>query len=109
VIETTRVDPVAATAIAFACAFIAGYLLNRRWTFRSSGAWTAELPRYLATQLVGLALNAAIMAIAVHGLALSPYAGLVLALLLVPPVSYALARGWAFAARSVDAQRPPSR
>jgi len=110
-VETSPVDPVAATAIAFGVAFVAGYLMNRRWTFRSTGAWTAELPRYLATQLAGLALNAAIMAIAVHALALSPYAGLAASLLLVPPLSYLLARRWAFASRGTDAQppRPPIR
>ena len=37
-IETTRIDPVAATVVAFAAAFGAGFVLNRRWTFGSRAA-----------------------------------------------------------------------
>ena len=86
-IETTRIDPVAATAVAFAAAFAAGFVLNRRWTFGSRAAPAAQLPRYLAAQLAGLALSAAIMHVAVHLQRWSPYAGLALPIALVPPVT----------------------
>jgi len=95
-VEATPLDPVVATAIAFVVAFAAGFALNRSWTFGSRADPIAQLPRYLAVQLVGLALNAAIMAFAVHVQRWSPYAGLGLAIVLVPPVTFALARGWAF-------------
>lgn len=95
-IETTPLDPVVATSIAFAVAFAVGFALNRRWTFRSRGDARAQLPRYLATQVAGLALNAAIMALAVHAQRWSPYAGLALGIVLVPPVTFALARSWVF-------------
>jgi putative flippase GtrA len=95
-VETTPLDPVVATVIAFFVAFVAGFALNRAWTFRSRADPIAQLPRYLAVQLVGLALNAAIMALAVHVQHWSPYIGLGLAIVLVPPVTFALARGWAF-------------
>jgi len=95
-VETTPLDPVVATAIAFVVAFAAGFALNRTWTFGSRADPVAQLPRYLVVQLVGLALNAAIMAFAVHVQRWSPYAGLALAIVLVPPVTFALARGWAF-------------
>ena len=95
-VEATPLDPVVATAIAFVVAFAAGFALNRSWTFGSRADPIAQLPRYLAVQLVGLALNAAIMAFAVHVQRWSPYAGLALAIVLVPPVTFALARGWAF-------------
>lgn len=95
-IEATPLDPVAATAIAFVVAFAAGFVLNRRWTFASRADPLAQLPRYLVVQLGGLVLNAAIMAFAVHVQRWSPYAGLALAVVLVPPVTFALARGWAF-------------
>lgn len=108
-IETTPVDPVAATALAFAVAFVAGYLMNRRWTFRSSGAWTRELPRYLATQLAGLALSAGIMAAVVHGLGGSPWLGLAAGLLLVPPLSYLLARVFVFGAPRERGETGPRR
>ena len=95
-VEATPIDPVVATAIAFVVAFAAGFALNRSWTFGSRADPIAQLPRYLVVQLVGLALNAAIMAFAVHVQRWSPYAGLALAIVLVPPVTFALARGWAF-------------
>lgn len=96
VVETTRVDPVAATAVAFVVAFACGYVLNRRWTFGSHADPAAQLPRYFAAQLVGLALSAAIMAFAVHEKQWSPYVGLALSVALVPPLTYALARWWVF-------------
>ena len=95
-IETTPLDPVVATAVAFGVAFVAGFVLNRRWTFGSRADPLAQLPRYLVVQLAGLALNAAIMAFAVHVQRWSPYAGLALAVVLVPPVTFALARAWVF-------------
>ena len=95
-IETTRIDPVAATVVAFAAAFGAGFALNRRWTFGSRAAPAAQLPRYLAAQLAGLALSAAIMHVAVHLQRWSPYAGLALSIALVPPVTFALSRWWVF-------------
>ena len=95
-IETTRIDPVAATVVAFATAFAAGFVLNRRWTFGSSASPAAQLPRYLAAQLAGLALSAAIMHVAVHLQRWSPYAGLALSIALVPPVTFALSRWWVF-------------
>lgn len=95
-IETTPLDPVAATTIAFAVAFAVGFALNRRWTFRSRADPMAQLPRYLVAQLAGLGLNAAIMAYAVHVQRWSPYLGLALSIVLVPPVTFALARWWVF-------------
>jgi putative flippase GtrA len=95
-IETTPVDPVVATGLAFAVAFVAGYVLNRRWTFGSRADPVAQLPRYLVVQLGGLVLNAAIMAFAVHARGWSPYVGLALGIVLVPPVTFALARAWVF-------------
>jgi putative flippase GtrA len=95
-VETTRLDPVVATSIAFVAAFVAGFVLNRRWTFGSRADPLAQLPRYLVVQLAGLALGAAIMAFAVHVQRWSPYAGLALSIALVPPVTFALARAWVF-------------
>lgn len=95
-IETTRLDPVVATAIAFLVALAVGFTLNRRWTFRSSAHPLLELPRYLVAQLVGLGVNAGVMAWAVHVQRWSPYVGLALAIVLVPPVTFALARWWVF-------------
>ncbi|MCC6380589.1 MAG: GtrA family protein [Burkholderiales bacterium] len=96
IVETTRIDPVVATGAAFSVAFVAGFVLNRRWTFASRASPVGQLPRYLAAQLAGLALSAAIMYAAVHLQRWSPYAGLALSIALVPPVTFALSRWWVF-------------
>ena len=95
-VEATRIDPVAATVVAFTVAFAAGFALNRRWTFGSRASPVGQLPRYLAAQLAGLGLSAAIMYAAVHVQRWSPYAGLALSIALVPPVTFALSRWWVF-------------
>ena len=95
-VETTPIDPVAATVVAFVVAFACGFVLNRRWTFDSRADPMAQLPRYLAAQLAGLGLSAAIMAYAVHARDWSPYVGLALSIVMVPPVTYPLARWWVF-------------
>ena len=95
-IEATPIDPVAATVVAFAVAFVANFALNRRWTFASRGEPVAEFLRYLGVQAAGLTLNVALMALAVHVQRWSPYAGLALVVVLVPPVPFSLARAGAF-------------
>lgn len=95
-IEATRIDPVAATVAAFSVAFLAGFALNRVWTFGSRADPLAQLPRYLAAQLAGLACSAAIMYVSVHAQRWSPYVGLALSIVLVPPLTFALSRWWVF-------------
>jgi putative flippase GtrA len=98
-IEIARIEAVAANAAAFSVAVLVGYALNRRWTFAAHGGNDARLWRYVVAALAGLALNSAIMFAVVHGAHWSPYVGLVLALGLVPPVTFALNQFWVFRRR----------
>jgi putative flippase GtrA len=95
-IEVTHIEPVLATALAFVIAMLAGFALNRRWTFAVSDAPTRRLWRYALAALAGLALNAGIMYCVVHLLHWSPYLGLAAAIVLVPPVSFSLNHFWVF-------------
>ncbi len=97
-IEWLHIEPVAATALAFTIALLVGYSLNRRWTF-AAHAEHGRLWRYAAAALVGLAGNALIMAIVVHGFKWSPYVGLALSVVLMPPLSFALNSLWVFRSR----------
>jgi len=99
-IEWARIEAVTANALAFGVAVLVGYALNRRWTFAAHGGEHARLWRYVVAALVGLALNSAVMYVVVHRVHWSPYAGLVVALLLVPLVSFALNQLWVFRPRS---------
>ena len=79
-----------------------GYLLNRAWTFRGAARGVAPAARYIAVQLLGSALNAALVAIAVGDEHLPRVAG---ELAVLPPVTiltFVLCRGWVFA-RAVPA------
>ena len=95
-IEAAHVEPVLATVLAFIIAMFTGFVLNRRWTFAVRDAPAQRLWRYAFAALAGLALNAAIMFCVVHMLHASPYFGLVAAIVIVPPVSFALNHFWVF-------------
>ena len=99
-IEVGRIEAVTANALAFSVAVLVGYALNRRWTFAGHGAHGARLWRYVAGALAGLAVNSAIMYVVVHRIHWSPYVGLVLALIIVPPVTFALNQFWVFRPRA---------
>lgn len=91
----------AGNAMAYALSFIVSYLGQSLWTFRAAGsAATAAchrvmLPRFAATQAVGLGLNSAIIWLLMHfGLR---YAwAMPVAVLLVPIMVYALCKFWVF-------------
>jgi len=96
VIELAHVEPVLATVLAFVVAMLTGFALNRRWTFAVRDAAAQRLWRYALAALAGLALNALIMYCVVHMLHASPYLGLAAAIIVVPPVSFALNHFWVF-------------
>ena len=95
-IELAHIEAVLANAIAFSVSVLVGYALNRRWTFAKHGARHARLWRYAIGALIGLGLNSAIMFAVVHRAHGSPYVGLLLGLLLVPPLTFALNQFWVF-------------
>jgi putative flippase GtrA len=79
-----------------------GYLLNRAWTFRGAARGAVPAARYVAVQLMGSALNAALVAVAVGHEHLPRLTG---ELAVLPPVTvltFVLCRGWVFA-RAVPA------
>jgi putative flippase GtrA len=95
-IELGRIDPVLANALAFSVAVLVGFALNRRWTFAGHGGESAQLWRYVVAALVGLAGSSLIMHVAVNVARWSPYVGLALSLVLMPPLSFALNQLWVF-------------
>ena len=99
-IEAIRIEPVTATTLAFCVAVLVGYALNRRWTFAAHGGRDARLWRYVVGALAGLAVNSAIMYAVVHVAKGSPYLGLVLGIVSVPPLTFALNQLWVFRRRT---------
>ena len=52
-------------AVGLGVGAVNGYLLNRAWTFRGAARGAVPAARYVVVQLMGSALNAALVAIAV--------------------------------------------
>ena len=91
-----------AGAIGWGAGAVNGFVLNRAWTFRGAARGAVHAARYAVVALVGSALNAALVTIAVGQEHLPRLAG---ELAVVPPVTlltFVLCRGWVFA-RAVPA------
>ena len=89
-------DPVLATFPAFGLAFLLGYTLNRNWTFGSDVKHRHALPAYLGLALLGLANNALLMQLFVHGLGQSLNLGFLAGMATTPLLSYLVSRFWIF-------------
>jgi putative flippase GtrA len=91
-----------AGAVGWGVGAVNGFLLNRAWTFRGAARGAMPAARYAAVALMGSALNAAFLALAVGDEHLPRLAGELVALPPVTLLSFALCRGWVFA-RAVPA------
>ena len=87
-VDVLLLDPVVATFPAFGIAFLLGYNLNRRWTFKATTAHRRALPAYLVVALLGLGNNALLMFIAVHVLRQSDTAGFLASVFSTPILTY---------------------
>lgn len=100
-VNVLQLPILAGNALAFALSFIVSYLGQCLWTFRAADAGAgiathrSMLPRYAATQAVGLGLNSAIIWLLMQmGV---PYAwAMPIAVLLVPVMVYMLCKIWVF-------------
>lgn len=89
----------AGNALAYVLSFVVSYLGQSRWTFRAAapakGADRTMLPRFAATQALGLALNSVIVWL-LMACGLSYTAAMPIAVLLVPAVVYTACKYWVF-------------
>jgi len=95
----------AGNALAYALSFAVSYLGQCLWTFRAGGTGSGlshrgMLPRFAATQTLGLGLNSAIIWVLMR-LGLGYELAMPAAVLLVPVLVYFLCKYWVFR------QRPP--
>lgn len=99
-LATYVIHPLLAVLAAFAVAVSVGYPLHSRWSFRGHGKDEGSVEtrtRFVAIQSVGLALNAAFTWVLTGPLMHGPtWWPLVPAVLVVPPVTFALNRWWVF-------------
>lgn len=97
----------AGNALAYVLSFVVSYLGQSRWTFQADGRHRAMLPRFAATQGLGLAANSAVIwLLMAAGL---PYAwAMLLAAALVPALVYALCAFWVFRRPDTTQTRQPA-
>jgi len=95
-VESVRMHPVPASAAGFLAALAASFILNRRWTFGVRRPGRHAFFKYTAVSVAGLALNGGIMFAAVEWLRLEYWIGQLVAVLVVPPVNFALNAAWTF-------------
>ncbi|HEY8575054.1 MAG TPA: GtrA family protein [Devosia sp.] len=90
-------------AACYAVLIVPIYLLQRRFSFRSSAAHHHALPRYVAVQLLAVVL-AAVFSFAIHAvLILPPLLTSVLVIVPTSALSFVVLRHWAFTRRSTKA------
>jgi putative flippase GtrA len=85
-----------ASGLAFAVAVVNNYLLNRRWTFRSSGTMGAEFLKFLVVSLCGLVLNELVFWVFRARLDLHVMVSQLLAIACVLPFNFIVNKLWSF-------------
>ncbi len=85
-----------ANALGFVVSVLTNYALNRRWTFRSSGAVRRELPRFFTVSLLAYGANLIVFSICLKRLHLPPNASQLAAIACVMPVNFAANKLWSF-------------
>ena len=85
----------AGNALAYLVAFVVSYLGQCLWTFRAAGSHRAMLPRFAATQGLGLALNSALIWVFLQA-GLSYPVAMWAAIAAVPGAVYFICKLWVF-------------
>lgn len=96
-VELLRLSPVLASIIGYALGIVVNYTLNYRYTFAARGRHATVFPKFLAVMLVGMLVNAAIMAVCVNLAGLHYLVAQLIAISVVLAWSYTANRRWTFA------------
>lgn len=95
-VRSAGVNAVVASTLGFAVSMWLNYVLNRRYTFASDRPHAQALPRFIATALCGLALNAVGMYVLVSLLRLNYLLAQVIVTVVVTVWNFAINRWWSF-------------
>lgn len=85
----------AGNALAYLVSFVVSYLGQCCWTFQASGAHRTMLPRFAATQAVGLGLNSGIIWLFMRA-DVSYAVAMWVAIAAVPVAVYCICKLWVF-------------
>ncbi|MBS0326061.1 MAG: GtrA family protein [Proteobacteria bacterium] len=95
-VESLQVQAVAASTIGAVAGAFVNYGLNHRYTFGSDAPHARALPRFAATALAGIALNAAVVALLVSAARTNYLAAQVVATAAVLAFTFLGNRRWTF-------------
>ena len=85
-----------ANALGFVVSVLTNYVLNRRWTFRSSGAKRRELPKFVVVSVTAYAVNAVVFHVCRVQLDLAPNLSQLIAIACVMPINFVFNKLWSF-------------
>lgn len=85
-----------ASALAFVVAVVNNFLLNRMWTFRSTGPVHVEFSKFLTVSVVGLGLNTLVFSLFRGHLNFPVLLSQLLAIACVLPFNFAVNKLWSF-------------
>jgi putative flippase GtrA len=94
--ETPTAAKYLGNALGFVISVLTNYYLNRRWTFRSSGAVASELPKFFTVSVIAYLVNLGIFTLCLSVLHLSPNPSQLIAIACVLPINFILNKLWSF-------------
>jgi len=83
-------------ALGFVISVLTNYYLNRRWTFRSSGAVATELPKFFAVSVIAYLINLGIFTLCLSVLHLGANPSQLIAIACVLPINFVMNKLWSF-------------
>ena len=85
-----------ANGLGFLVALLSNYALNRRWTFRSRGRKSHELPKFFLTSVTAYGVNALVFHFFRVQLALAANPSQLIAIACVMPINFLFNKFWSF-------------
>jgi len=92
-------DPKLASAAGYLVSIPVNFIFNRCFSFRSENSLLSDAPRFLFVHACNLLVTAFAMGVVVDVLGLHYAVGVVVAIVLVPGVSFLAMNGWVFRKR----------
>lgn len=99
-VSVLGLNPLVASSVGGVLGAVTNYLLNYRFTFRSSKSHSEALPRFIAVALVGLLINGAVIDIAMRFIGGHYLVAQVIATVTVLVFGFAANRIWTFTEES---------
>lgn len=75
-------------SVSFGCGFIVSFVLNRNWVFRSNGALSKELTKYMLMAAINLVAGNVLLALLVGPAALNQYVAKFLVMAIIAGWNY---------------------